>query len=81
MSEEKQVQLVGYRYLKRKISSDASESMRTALAKYGDTISFSYKYCPNIEKKPSAFDAAKAVIAAEKKGKPFRSGSIPRCLY
>ncbi|MEM9327222.1 MAG: Na+/H+ antiporter NhaA [Bacteroidota bacterium] len=69
MSETKKVVLAGYRDLKRKVSSESSSSLRTALAELGDTISFGYKYCPDLEKHPSAQLAAQAIVAAESQGK------------
>ena len=68
MAETKQVVLVGYRDLKRKVSSESSRSLRTALEQLGDSITFGYKYCPDLEENPTAILAAKAIVAAEKQG-------------
>ncbi|HHP7242590.1 MAG TPA: Na+/H+ antiporter NhaA [Cyclobacteriaceae bacterium] len=65
MAESKKVVIVGYRDLKHKISGESSQSLRTALSELGDSISFSYKYCPNLDEKPEALNAAKAIVAAE----------------
>ncbi len=65
MVESKKVIIEGYRDLKHKISGESSQSLRTALSEHGDSISFSYKYCPNLDEKPEALNAAKAIVAAE----------------
>lgn len=69
MSENKKVLLEGYRDLKRKISGESSQSLRKSLEKLGDTVIFKYRYCPDLDEKPSALLAAKAVIAAQYQGK------------
>lgn len=69
MSENQKVILEGYRDLKRKISGESSSSLRDSLRKFGDSVVLRYRYCPDLEKKPSALLAAKAVVAAESQGK------------
>ncbi len=66
MSGDKKIVLEGYRDLKRKVSGESSRSLRQSLEKLGESIHFSYKYCPDLEENPLALNAAKAIVAAEK---------------
>ena len=76
MSENKQILLEAYRDLKRKVSGESSKSLREALKKYGDTVSFKYKYCPDLDKDPLAINAARAVVSAE-----HQDRSVGRILF
>ena len=69
MPKNKVVVLTGYRDLKHKVSGESSQSLRDALKTFKEEIVFSYKYCPNLEKNPSALLAAKAIVAAERQNK------------
>ena len=69
MSGNKKISLKGYRDLKHKVSGASSKSLRESLKKYGDKVSFEYKYCPDLEEVPLAVNAAKAIVAGEAQDK------------
>ena len=62
---QKPVPVVGYRNFKHSISGEDSRSLRDALYELGESVSFSYKYCPDLKADPLSLNAAKAVLAAE----------------
>ncbi|WP_109830555.1 Na+/H+ antiporter NhaA [Reichenbachiella versicolor] len=69
MSESKVI-LTGYRDLKNKISGESSSTFRETIKnKFGDTVEFGYKYCPDLASNPDAINGAKGIAAAEKQNK------------
>ncbi|WP_020528673.1 Na+/H+ antiporter NhaA [Flexithrix dorotheae] len=69
MTGNRKIILEAYRDLKNKIAGSSSQSLRDSLKRYNNSVIFSYKYCPDLNEKPSAMLAAKAVVAAENQDK------------